>query len=303
MPEAEQRTTLRRRALLVAALAGSLAGLTSCGIRLESDAPHIPGLKEEGPPADQAVLRTVLTTVETAVRAATGDSAPWATKLARVHAAQRTRLVAVMATQGMTPAPTPTVSPATTVSAVALPTFEAGAARDIGALAGLTTRNLPMAAAIGVTHHAAASVLGRTVRVAGGSVPKPPQAAAILPSLQAATYALEMIVAKTPLKSRKRAETTVATLHAARAAWQASLGNDAPLQPDGYSLPVQPTTDASRTKLARLVLTDLQDACAEQVAATRDDRASFIGLTDLWADATTQLWLWGGPPTAFPGLQ
>ena len=159
-----------------------------------------------------------------------------------------------------------------------------------------------MAAAIGVTHAAAAQVLGKTVDIAGGAVPQAARATAILPSLQAAVYAFEMIVAKTPLHSRQGAEATLDTLRPARSAWEAALGDHAPLQPDGYALPVQPSTTATRTQLARRVLTDLIDACAGQAAATHGDRPSFLGLTGLWSDATAQLWRWGAAPAPFPGL-
>jgi hypothetical protein len=306
MPNAEQRADLRRRTVLGAALGGAVVALTGCGIRLERDAPHIPGIKTQGPPADQAVLRTLLTQVEATITAATLSSSSWAKSLAHIHRAQRSRLIQVMATQGMTPAPTPT-APASTGTAsppahLPLAAEEQHLAVRIGSLSAVSARNLPMAAAIGVTHSAAAQVLGKTVDIAGGAVPKTAEAAAILPSLQAAVYAFEVIVAKTPLHSRNQAEATLEALRPTRSAWEAALGDRAPLQPDGYALPVQPTTTAARTQLALRVLTDLIDACAGQVAATRGDRPSFLGLTILWSDATAQLWRWGDAPAPFPGL-
>lgn len=302
MPNVDRRATVRRRTFLTAALAGSLVGLTGCGIRLESDAPHIPGIKKQGPPADQAVLRTLWKQLDAAIGTAALDSSGWATKLGAVHRAQRTRLTQVMATQGMTPPAHKALPSGPTVDLAGLFFVEQQGARQIGSYADLTTRNLPMAAAITVTQNAGAQLLGHGIEAKGGSVPKPAVVQAILPSLRAAAYASEVIIAKTPLDARKRAEATVTMLHAARATWEASLGTDVPPSPDGYRLPVSPTTDTARQKLAQRVLTDLVTACAGQAATTRGDRAALIGLTALWADATAQLWTWGAAPTPFPGM-
>lgn len=305
MSRPEQRAATPRRAVLGAGLAGSVLGLTGCGIRVEKGAPKIPGIKTQAPPADQAVLRRVLTNVQDAAASASRSSFTWAPALARIHRAQHRRLLQVMATQGMTPTPTPSAT-STRVLAVEptpLPALEEHQASQLGDLVDLTTRNLPMAAAIGVTHAAAAQLLGKPATPSGDTVPRPTQVpAAVLPSLQAAIYAFEVIVAKTPLDTRKKAQATLSSLLPTRAAWEAALGDAAPAQPDGYTLPVQPTTKAKRAELAQVVLTDLIEACAGQVSATRGDRASFIGLTGLWGTGTAQLWRWGATPTPFPGL-
>lgn len=302
MPNAEHRAALRRRTVLAAVFTGSVAGLTGCGIRMESDAPHIPGIKKQGPPADQAVLRKVWKQLDTAIEIAAPESSAWAEKLATIHRAQRARLTQVMATQGMTP---PAHTPRPTGPNVDLAPFyqvEREAAAQAGSYVTLSTRNLPMTAAITVTANAGATMLGHGIRVTGGTVPKMPVVQAILPSLRAAIYALEVIIAKTPLDARKRAQTTLTTLQATRATWEASLGKDVPTSPDGFTLPINPTTDAARQKLAQRVLHDLSTACADQVTATRGDGGAFIGLTTLWSDATAQLWTWGATPTPFPGL-
>lgn len=306
MPINDHRAVAGRRAVLAAALTGSVVGLTGCGIRMESDAPHIPGVKKQGAPADEAVLRKVLRTVAWGAALAATESSTWAKHLAKVHRAQRDRLTKVMATQGMTPSPAPTGGGSGTVSETSLAPldqFEHGAAGEMKLLVALSARNLPMAAAIAVTHAAAAQVLGAPDEPSGGEAPKAVVVEAILPSLRAAVYALEVIVAKTPLPDRKKAEATLTTLRVTRATWEASLGKDVPPSPDGFTVPVNPTTDASRQKLAQRVLSDLVAACAGQVTATRGDRSAFIGLTTLWSDATAQLWKWGATPTPFPGLQ
>ncbi|GAB3496166.1 ferritin family protein [Flexivirga lutea] len=303
MPSASQHATVRRRAVLGAALAGCVATLTGCGIRLERDAPHIPGIKTQGPPPDQTVLRRLLDSLDASINAAATDTAAWAAKLAALHRAQRTRVTAVMATQGMTPSASTAAPSGPAVDPGALFRFEQAGARAVGTLADLSHRNLPMAAAVAVTQNAGASLLGHGVEVSGATVPKAAVAQAILPALRAATYALEVIVAKTPLDQRTRAEDTVTMLHATRARWEAALGSDLPLPPDGYALPVQPTSDARRRQLAQRVLHDLVTACADQVVATSADHTSFIGLTNLWADATEQWWRWGAAPTPFPGLK
>lgn len=304
MPNAEHRAIVRRRAVLAAALTGSVATLTGCDIRLESDAPHIPGIKQQAPPADQARLQRLflmLRKTATAAAAASGSDA-WAKKLRAMHLAQAKRLSEVMSTQGMKVPSYHYRSDGAHRDLVDYKSAERINGRQIGSLAGLTARNLPMAASIAVTQNAAAQILGRYAEPSGGTVPKADQVTAILPSLRAAVYAFEEIIAKTPLKQRTRAEATLTTLRAARASWEASLGQHVPTSPDGYALPVQPTTDPRRRTLAQRVLTDLIDACAKQVTATRSDRGAFIGLTALWADTTAQSWRWGATPAPFPGL-
>lgn len=309
MPNAEQRAVLRRRAFLTAVLAGSTLGLTGCSIRLESDAPHIPGIKEAGPPADQPILRTLLTGVETSAGLAAADTSAWAAKLARMHRAQQSRLIAVMATQGMTPSPTaasstsPSAGSSPTSTPVTLVASESAAAGNVGSIVGLTARNLPMAAAICVTHSAAEQVLGHPVAQTGAGVPKQAVIQAVLPTLRAAVYALEVIVAKTPPKSRKLATATLTPLEATRASWEAALGADVPPPSSGYALAVQPDTDAARRQLAQRVLADVAASCADQTTTTRTDLGSFLGVAALWADVTAQLWEWGAVPAPFPGLQ
>lgn len=302
MPKAEDRATLRRRSVLAAALLGSVTTLSGCGIRLASDAPHIPGIKEQGPPADQAVLRGLWSQLDTAIDATTADTSGWAKKLGALHRLQRTRLTQVMATQGMTPPPHTPQPTGPSVDPGALVSFEQEGARRVGSYVNLSTRNLPMAAAIAVTENAGATMLGHGIVVTGGTLPKPVVVKAILPELRAATYALEVIIAKTALNARTRAAETLTMLHATRATWEASLGEALPTAPDAYALPTNPTTDATRQQLAQHVLSDLIDACAGQVTATKGDPGAFIGLTTLWADTTAQLWKWAATPVPFPGL-
>ncbi|RNI23035.1 DUF4439 domain-containing protein [Flexivirga caeni] len=299
MPPDERRAHLRRRTVLSAAVAAAAAfGLTGCDIRLKKGAPHVPGIKTQSPPPDQPVLRQLLLQLDMAAHLQAKGKPALSQSLTRMHRAQRTRLIAVMATQGMTPAPQPTSA----ASPAPLGLFEAGAAQGVGTLASLTARNLPMAAAIGVTFGAAAQMLGTAQPTPNPTVPKPAETTAILPALQAAIYAFEVIVAKTPVTARARAKATLTALSPTRSAWEAALGTNAPGQPDGYALPVQPTTDAVRRQLAQQVLTDLADACAGQIAATRGDAGSFLAVVHLWTDATAQLWRWGATPSAFPGL-
>lgn len=299
MPRVDQRAMVHRRAVLAAAVAGSVGALTGCGIRVENGAPHVPGLKMQGAPADQAVLRSVWRQLDGAIEAAAADPSGWAKKLAGIHREQRTRLTQVMATQGMTPAPRPT---GPKIGRPALFLVEQRGARQAGSCVSLSARNLPMATAITVTENAGATMLGHGIRLSGGTVPRVAVVLAILPALRAAIYALEVIVAKTPLTARKRAGATLTTLHAARATWEASLGKDLPTPPDGYTLPVDPTTSATRRTLAQRVLSDLIAACAGQASATRGDRGALTGLVALWADGTAELWQWGATPTPFPGL-
>lgn len=303
MPSSPRSQLLRRRAILAALAAGSLGSLTGCGIRLERDAPRIPGIETQAPPADQAPLRRLAIQLDAAIDTAALNPAAWPTKLGTIHRAQRTRLTQVMATQGMTP-PARTPQPTgPTVDPAGLFSVEQAGARQAGSWANISAPNLPMVAAITATESAGARMLGHGIEVGGGTVPKTPVVQAILPSLRAATYALEVVVAKTPVKQRPKGEPTLTFLHATRATWEASLGKDLPAPPDGYALPVQPTTDAGRHQLAQQLLGDLIDSCAANILATRGDTGSFIGLVNTWADATASLWSWGAPPTPFPGLK
>ncbi len=288
---------LRRRALLAGAAGASLLALAGCGIRLERDAPHIPGLKTAGPPADQAALQGLLDVTTAAQAVAAADKAAWGPRLAAIHGQQVTRLTQVMATQGMT-VRSATTSP---VGSGMLPAEQAGVAR-LASIASTTSGNLPMAAAVVVSQAAACRVLGTPARFSGQELPDQQVLLAVLPALRTATYGFEVLAAKTPLKERKDAAAALQTLAAARSEWEAAAGSAAPAEPPGYALPVAPTTPDNRRALARRLLGDVATTAASQVDGVRGRASQLAGLAQVWSDAVGLGWQWGSAPTAFPGL-
>ncbi|NNG40366.1 DUF4439 domain-containing protein [Flexivirga sp. ID2601S] len=297
MPDRGDGAMLRRRALLTGAAGASLLTITGCGIRLERDAPHIPGLKTAGPPADQAALQGLLDRASAARAAATADKSAWGPRLSAIHGQQATRLTEVMATQGMT-ARTGSAAPAGTGL---LATEQAGAAA-LASVASVTASNLPMAVAVVVSQAAACRVLGKPAQFAGRVLPEQKVLLGVLPSLRTATYGFEVLAAKTPVKDRKDAAAALKIIAATRAAWEAAAGTAAPVEPPGYALPVQPTTPDNRRALARRLLTDVASAAASQVTDVRGRAPQLGGLAQVWSDAVGLAWQWGVAPTAFPRL-
>lgn len=114
-----------RRSLLLAAAALPLAG---CGIRLERDAPEIPGVPTATPPADTRVMQDAITRLRAVADAIAGQQPDaWTTPLRRWHTDQADRLTEVAASAGIeitagATATESTGSPSSTATATATAT-------------------------------------------------------------------------------------------------------------------------------------------------------------------------------------
>lgn len=318
MPDRVPQRQTSRRAFLLAAAGATAIGLTGCDIRLKKNAPDIPGIATQGPPANQAALLALLAGARAATAGSVPKSTSWVLQLATMHRTQVTKLEAVMASEGIvvpatsvaasgpassTSAPTSSTA-VTELSTAQLLTIEkAGLTASLLSEASkLTTSDLPMGAAVLATRVAATRVLGSPTTIAPQAAPPTTAVVAVLPNLRAAVYGLETIIAKTPENARSRAQATLTVLYAARSSYEAAAAGAAPVEPPGYDLPIQPTTDTARSRLAQQLLGTLVTTIASQVGQTHHQPAQFAGLVQLWGDVTGLSWQWGSSPTAFPGL-
>ncbi|TWE12279.1 DUF4439 domain-containing protein [Rudaeicoccus suwonensis] len=321
MPDRVPPRKTSRRTLLLATVGTTALGLTGCDIRLKKNAPDIPGIAAQGPPENQAALLALLAGVRAATTNDVPTSTSWVSRLAMMHRAQLTTLEAVMASEGIavpaasvaTSAPaSSTSSPTSSTSSTAVTEPTAAqlltiekvglTASLLSEVSKLTTSDLPMGAAVLATRVAATRLLGSPITLAPQSTPPTTAIVAVLPNLRAAVYGLETIIAKTPENARSRAQATLTVLYAARSSYEATAAGAAPVEPPGYDLPIQPTTDAARSRLAQQLLGTLVTTIASQVGQTHHQPAQFAGLVQLWGDVTGLSWQWGSTPAAFPGL-
>jgi Domain of unknown function (DUF4439) len=312
--------------------------LTGCGIRLERDAPDLPGLKTQEPPPDQAALLAMLRSVQGLLRSAdrTPDGAnAWVLPVRIAHQAQVTRLVDVLASLGVdvpsaagsaSPSPTPTGTPSTSAapsspspaSTTSTGTPAAGGATGPLATAEVTfpgaateqkawaasDGNRPMLVSLCASRRAAASLL------VGGDAPRPlapgipPASVSSIPIAQAirpAVYGFELIAAKTPLRERAQVTDTLHWLGGARDALSAVVGEP---EHTSYALPVRVTDAASARRLARALLADVLAAVASQTDAIGSQGWGPQRWTlRLWSNAAADHARWGAPVAAFPGLR
>lgn len=137
-----ERTRTSRRAVLLG-LAGF--GLTGCSIRLEKDAPRVPGVPTQKPPRDAAVLRELVRRLYTVRDAAQGDPRGKSAGLDALHEAQLDRVTKVAASGGIevpepTASPSPSATlPSATASSASAPATDSTDAADPTAPATSTT--------------------------------------------------------------------------------------------------------------------------------------------------------------------
>ena len=292
-----------RRTVLTTFSLAVVASLTGCDVRLEKGSPQLPGLVTQGPPADQAALRRALTAVRSLRAAAANADGPWAAKLATAYGVAMSRLTQVMASDGITEpsastTPAPTGLTAARLGGLQRASLSPTAYVDV---VHATTPNAAMLAALLAFGAAGATVQGAAPEWTG-EVLSAPVSAALLPSVRAAVYGMEVIVARTAVRARPRAAGDVVTLDAARSRLELAAGTTAPAARLVYPLSVPPATDADRATLARDLLADVVTACASQARPTPGTSADLRALVHLWSDATAMAWRWGAVPTPFPGL-
>ncbi len=291
----------RRSVLTVAAVAGAVT-LAGCGIRRESDAPRLPGLATPAPPADRATLLAALSAERMLHAASLTAGAGWPARLAPVHAAQATRLVQVLASEGVTvPAEPP--SDATRGTAPRLALFEA---RQVSTAicadaARASATNLPTLVGLLAVHAAAATALGGPPTWADAATSR--VGVALVPSVRAAVYTLEVVAARTPQAQRPLVRATLSTMYAARSRVEGAAGDSAPAAPLGYRLAARPDSPAGRAELGRVALDGVVQACAAHAGVTRGSPADVRALAREWGGALDLAWRWGRPVAAFPGLR
>lgn len=297
--------TPARRAVLGALALGSVGSLAGCSIRLERGAPAIPGIKTQSPPADTAAFSAALAASQGLTAIAMTAAAPWGSRLTTMHREQATRLVRVMASDGIKPAQS-------TSSSTSAPSAGSTAALGMAELAAVNPTalqyarvsdpaNTSMFCSLLASHVAAASVLGPSPNW-HGLLPDLQLALALVPATRRAVYALEVIAAQTPLQERPLVSSAVVTLAATRSRLEAVAGGKAPPAPLSYQLPITPTDAASRSALGRSVLTDLTKTAARATASNHRSVDEVRALVREWGEFTALGWQWGVPMTAFPGL-
>ncbi|KNX37526.1 DUF4439 domain-containing protein [Luteipulveratus halotolerans] len=295
-----------RRALLSAALGvGAAMTLGACSVRLESDAPGIPGLRTQEPTPDQKVLLATFVDVRGLEQTALTSGGVGA-RLAPVHKAQLSRLTDVIAGLGLTPPvmPANAGSAAPTASGdLAAAELRFGAGAGPAGLAQASAAHLPMLASIMATRGAGALLAGSTPTWPGEKPLAPAVSSALLAAVRPAVYGLETISALTPEKQRKPVRALLRDVTAERSRLEAAAGTTAPAPPLTYRLPGRTDTPAARAQLVTRLLSDVVTAAAGQVSVARGRPGELTGLVALWSRSTARAWQWGVTPGPFPGLQ
>lgn len=304
-PVTSHPPTPARRAVLGALALGAVGSVGGCSIRTERDAPAIPGIKTQSPPADSTALSAALSASQVLAALAARTPAPWGPRLAAMHREQARRLVEVMTSVGISPAasaPSSTDAPAM-ASTGALGVAEFGQVNPSALQYARASdpSNTPMFCSLLASYTAAATVLGRT-HDSQVVVPDQQLAVTLLPAVRRAVYSLEVVAAQTPPKDRDLVTSSVVSLAATRSRLEAAAGAQAPSAPLSYQLQIAPSTAARRTALSQAVLTDLTQAAARATATNRGSTDAARALVREWGEAAALGWRWGVPMTPFPGL-
>ncbi len=314
-------------------VAASLAG---CGIRLEDDAPRVPGLPRRQPVPGEAFLLTLRqhsTDLAVQARALGGSSKALPARLAVLHTRQaavlETELVRLGVPRTVLDAPGATATlqtgtattSATTSTTSGAPTgpsapgattgpeaLAASEAADLGpaaiaALAEVGPQTVSLAGALVAQRAAAATLLGEPASWPEPTWSQPSLAASYLESTRAAAYAFEVVAAQSPKGAQRTlALGTLATLRA-RGSQQESLAGAAATPPAlGYPLPFTVTTPTAARKLAVQVLTDLRAAVARDLGSTGGEVGPLGAVVQWLADTEVLASRWGVALEPFPGL-
>ena len=317
-------------------VAASLAG---CGIRLEDDAPRVPGLPTREPVPGETFLLTLRlhsTDLASEARGLGGAPKALAPRLALLHTRQaavletellrlgvpRTVLDAPAATAGSTSSagtsPTGTTTTGTTGTATS-PAPPAGGtagpavlaaseAIDLGpaaiaALAEVRPQTIALAGAVLAQRAAAATLLGEPASWPEPTWSAPSLAASYLESSRAAAYAFEVVAAQSPKGAQRTlALGTLGTLRARARQQEALAGAAATPAALGYPLPFAVTTPAAARTLAVKVLTDLRAAVARDLGSTGGEVGPLGAVVQWLADTEVLASRWGVALEPFPGL-
>lgn len=278
----------------------AISGVSACSVRRERDAPEVPGIEPQGPPADQSALLQALCSARIVAAASASSPQPWGPKFAAMHRAQIVRLTGVIATDGITAPPTSLPHGVSTVELGRLEMAQLGSPAWSGAATAIR-ENAAMLAALLAASGAAGLTLG-TAYPDLGRVPSAKICADLLPSVRCAAYALEVIAARTPLEGRSLPAASVLAMSAARSRLEQGAAGAAPPAVQSYRLPTRPDSPTQRSLLARQVLSDVVRTAARTAANTRGSVPDLKGVSREWSQALSLSWRWGATPEAFPGL-
>ena len=327
-----------RRSVLVALAVGSVAALSGCSVRLEDDAPRIPGLPtRKQMPDEQALLlarRDALRLKEIA-EGLGSVSTPLTERLATMHQLQADVFESLLRSGGVPPAEFAgqgAVTSTPSAPAGAAPTTNTGGATSAPApvpvpvpvgrlavlvaaeserlatpaltdLAEISTEQVALFASMAAQGAVAARLLGgrpATARTLAG--PTGDVAAGQLAAFRSAVYGFEVVAAQTDARRRKAAARTLGMLRVNASALEALAGSAATPVPLGYALPFPVTSPAAVLKLATHLMTALRESIASRLPAVAGDPAALTGTVHLLADVSIEAVSWEVPLTAFPGL-
>lgn len=320
-----------RRSVLLATTALPLA---ACGVRLERDAPQIPGVPTATPPADIAVMQETIARLRALSRALSGqEPAPWTGRLAALHSKQADELTRIAASAGITVEPstvasstgvtTTNSSTSTPVTTRPAPTSSPGSATTssstitvhpagvleadeikpgrFGAVIRASAQHRPVLLAVLAGHRTGARLLGAVDSpvITGLSATS---AVTVLGPVRTATYAAEVLIAKTQVKQRGDLAGLLSFLYAERMRLGSEAGSLAPAEQLSYALPAG-SDDPTR---ARTTMAHLLGSCvvaAASVSGEERDPGGARRTLELWGDLAAAAWTWGTAPTTFLGLK
>ena len=303
-----------------ALVAASFAG---CGIRLEDDAPRVPGLPTRRPVAGEAYLITLRrhsADLAAQARALGGPARSVPARLAVLHTRQaavlETELLRLGVPRAVLDAPAVTATPGATTTSAATSTAGTGGpaalaaseATDLGpaaiaALGRVVPETLPLAGALLAQRAAAAALLGEAATWPEPTWSEPSLAASHLESTRAATYAFEVVAAQSPKGAQRTlALSTLGTLQARERRQEALAGAAGNPPALGYPLPFTVTTPAAARALAVKVLIDLRAAVARELGSTGGEVGPLGAVVQWLADTEVLASRWGVALEPFPGL-
>lgn len=309
-----------RRAVLLGGL-GTLA-LGGCGIRLESDAPALPGVPTRTPRPGEDALIALLKTgrqVEALATSWTGgaDARRWAVALAAVVRAQDETLARVLAAAGA-PNPSASATPSTGVapsaraggplpSAPALATLLSDAATQTAGAALVEADLRPTLVAVLASRAAWTATLGRPypLAAADAATPHPAWPSGLVPwvlATRAARYALQVVAARSDGAQRTTALLGLEQLGTLEREQLAVAGTATPPEAVGYALPFPVTDAASAARLARHAATGLRTTYASALDGLPAGEPAFADAARWLGRAEALVLQWGGPAEPFPGL-
>ncbi len=316
--------------MLVALGLGVAGATTSCGVRLESDAPDLPLLPRQKA-ADEDLLVSLFRSAQEVVDLASLPLSPggpsrvvaWLAQEAVAGKTHVTELRAALATAHVPPSsftdPGPTVTGDGTVAAGSGTTYPAATVTDAvaGAQAGLVTThtaavgsssvvtasaaNRPFVAAM-LVHHAVSAVhLGVRVGWPAATLPAP-AAAVALDQVRAVRYGAQVAAAHLAGAARARVVALVDEAGREEERLQDWAGTAARPAPPGYTLPFAVHSATTAERLVRTLLGALTSDCLRPLAAV-DDGSGVPAAAETAARWVGLALPWGASLAPLPGLQ